>query len=140
MPFVIASTWGVERPDDRDLQFWLLQTGRRGLDWRREDERTFTLKSRDLPFLDLMFERVYRTRGDRVREGQTWHTALFDVEAAEVDAEGLRTLRVRFARSPADSQVRFLVDRGGRLSAVPPPAVGETLVLEQAPSTTPFMP
>ena len=140
VPFVIASTWGVERPDDRDLQFWLLQAGRRGLDWHREDEHTFTLRSHDLPFLDLMFERVYRTRGDRVVEGQRWHTALFDVEAIEVDEAGLRAMRVRFSRSPDDPRIRFLVDVEGRLTAVEPPAVGETRAVEQAVSTTPFMP
>jgi hypothetical protein len=50
VPFALANTWGFES-DDEDLEFHLLQVGRRGLRWSRTEERTFEIESLDEPFL-----------------------------------------------------------------------------------------
>jgi hypothetical protein len=134
--FTIHTLWGF-LSDDRDLRFHVLQIGRRGFAWTREDARTFVLESTGRPFLVEPFERVYLSRppepGLTPADGRP-----FSVEALEPEGGGVRRLRLRFD-DPPDARCRFLVDRGGRLVAIEPPAVGATIAIEAA-AHAPFTP
>lgn len=138
VPFAMASTWACES-DDLNLRFWILQTGRRGLEWSREDERTFVFESLDRPFFGDPFESVYRTDPEPPAEGTQWRTDLFTVTALAVDEAGLRRIRVRLERAP-DERFRFLVPRAGRLTAIDPPQVGGSLELPAVERSMPFWP
>lgn len=126
--FTLASAW-LHGADDHDLGFWTMQNERRGLRWTRTGERSFELESSDGPFLEGMFERVYRASESPPARGTTWHARAFDVEAVRVDDEGLRAIRVTTPESLDAPRYRFLVPRAGRLVSIDPPAVGETTVL-----------
>jgi hypothetical protein len=134
-----GATWAAER-EDRDLRFWSLQQGRRGLRWRRIDARSFELVSLDRPFLDLPFESVLLSRPLAPRQGERWRRSAFEVAATEVDGHGLRTLRFTCQRDLDDARNRFLVWRQGRWVHVPPPAIGQELVLPPVEPLLPFLP
>lgn len=131
VPFVIHTTWGIEN-DDHDLTFRVLQGGRRGIEWTREDERSCTFTALgERPFLDDPFEYVYRSHELDAVPGTIWQVEVFQVEAVDVDERGLRSIRVRFDESLDTPRYRFLVDRDGRLTSIAPPAVGETIVVPE---------
>jgi len=140
IPISMASTLAIEAGDE-NLRVWLMQTGRRALEWKRVDERTFELASRDHPFLTDMFEIVYLAEPVDPVVGATWDTELFTVTALEFDDEGgLLRFRWQFADDLDPVRSRFLVPRDGRLTAIEPPAVGETLTLESVVPQNPFTP
>ncbi len=139
VPFAMASTWAIET-DDTNLRVWPLQLGRRGLLWRRTGERSFVLESLDEPFLTQVFESVYRTSVDPPAVGTRFTTSLFDALVVAVDAAGLRAVRFDL-RDPVDApHHRFLASRGGRLVALAPPDLGETLRLDALEPPHPFVP
>ncbi|MHC4698582.1 MAG: hypothetical protein ACYTFA_17765, partial [Planctomycetota bacterium] len=120
-------TWAIESAD-HNVRFWPMQTGRRGVRWTRVDQRTFDLESLDKPFLTGLFESVFLTTRTP-KPGDTFQTALFNVEVIDVDDTGLRRFRVYCPDSLDSSHYRFLVPRAGRLTAIPAPAIGESVVL-----------
>jgi hypothetical protein len=139
VPLALLPTWVIET-DDLNVRFWPMQTGRRGLRWTRLDERTFDLTSLGRPFLTDLLERLFLTRRGLPTPGATWKTALFAVEAIDVDEDGLRRFRVS-CPDPLDSpRYRFLVVRHGRLVHIAPPAVGETVIIPPAIPPHAFVP
>jgi hypothetical protein len=139
IPFTIHTTWGFES-DDHDLTFRLIQAGKRGFLWTREDDRTVTFEVLgERAFLDDPFEYLYRSDDFDASPGTAWDAGLFTVESVRADEHGLRTIRVRFERSLDTPAYRFLIYRDERLTAIAPPAVGETLRIEPAdPGNLPF--
>jgi len=131
VPFALGATLAAET-GDLALRVRVLQMGRRGLNWTREDERTFLIESLDEPFLTHIMEGVFLAGEPPPAEGTTWRTPLFVAEAAKVDAGELRAIRFRLNRPIHDPGLRFLADRDGRLVAVEPPAVGETIRIPRA--------
>ena len=137
VPFAIQTTYAFES-DDPDVTFRTIQAGRRGLVWTREDERTCTFEALgERAFVDDPFEIVYLSGELDTTPGTIWDEGTFTVESVAADERGLRTIRVRFDASLDTPQYRFLVHRDGALRAVDPPAVGETLRLEEV-SDPPF--
>lgn len=139
IPFAMASTWGVESAD-RQVRFWPIQCGRRGLEWTRTDDRTLRLRSLDAPFLDSPFEIVYLTDRTPPRVDDVWRTGLFEARAVEVDDAGLRTVELTFERSLDDPALRFLVPEEGRLVAITPPRPGQTRRIETFVPANPMLP
>jgi len=120
-------------------RFFPLQMGRRGLEWERVDPRTFDLTSRDEPFLEVFFEDLFVSSRATPAVGTRWRAAAFEVEALELDGEGLRKIRVRWDEALERGPL-FLAWRDGRLRPLEPPAVGETLTLERVERLMPFFP
>ncbi len=139
VPLAPLATW-LFLTGDRNVRFWPMQFGRRGLRWTRVDERTFDLESLDEPFLVDVFEGVLLSSRSTPPEGSRWQTALFNVEALRVDERGLRTVRIVLDRPLDEARLRFLTWRDGKLRAVPPPRIGETSTLATVPRLSPFMP
>jgi hypothetical protein len=137
--FALPATWGGETQDEA-LAIHALQLGRRGLSWTRVDARTFELESLDEPFLETVFERLYRVEEGAPEPGTRWRGPRFTVEALERDAAGLRRLRVRLDRSLDDPTVFFLAAGGPGVVRVDPPAVGETVEIPTWVSDRPYLP
>jgi hypothetical protein len=131
VPFSLGAVWALE-PGDPDLRIRVLQMGRRGLAWVREDDATFLLRSEDEPFLTHPMEGVFLASSDPPPAGARWRTPAFTAEAVEVDPRGLRAVRFRMHRSLDDPHVRFLIERRGELVSIAPPKVGETIVVPRA--------
>jgi len=138
VPFTVGTAWALE-PGDPELRIRVLQMGRRGFDWVREDDLTFVLRSRDEPFLTHPMEGVFMAPGHAPPLGTRWRTPAFTAEAAEVDAEGLRAVRFRMQRSLDDPRIRFLVERQGVLVSIAPPKLGETIVVPRAVPQSPLV-
>lgn len=125
------STWVIET-QDLQVRFWPMQFGNRGVFWTRIDDNSFELQSADEPFLGNMFEIVFLTESSIPAPGTKFETALFTVEIVEVNDRGVTTFRVRCRESLETPRYRFLVSRQGKLVAVSPPTVGESIQLETA--------
>lgn len=125
----VLSTWAIET-GDRNVRFWPMQYGRRGLEWRRIDERTFELESRDEPFLTGLLEGVFLTSKAPPAMGTRWVTALCGVEATKSDEQGLRAFRVTCPESLDSEHYRFLISQGNRWIRAMPPAVGSSLRID----------
>jgi hypothetical protein len=133
-----ASLGPVWRRESRDLNLRLenLHTAGRAFEWTRESDRVSTLRSLEEPFLTDSLETMYLSPGTSFEVGQRWHSESFEIEATALDADGgLRTLRLRFNGSIDAADLRFLVERDGRLVAIEPPAVGESKIVERSRST-----
>ena len=139
VPLPMGQTWVIET-DDRLARFWPMQSGRRGLRWTRLDERTFELESLDQPFLANIMEKVFLSGRSAPIPGAKWETALFTVEAVETGPDGLRRFRVRCPDSLDAPGYRFLVSPDGRLEAIPPPQVGQAVLIPTAAPFHRFMP
>ena len=126
--------------EEHDARLWPLQLGRRALELTREDERTLVLRSLDEPFLHDPIEALFRSWEDELALGRRWDTALFEVEALELEDDGLRALRLRSAKTIDDPSLALLYWNGARLASVPAPAVGETLTLERCQADSVFLP
>ncbi len=137
--FTLGPTWLVESGDP-EVRFWILQSGARALRWKRTGEREFELETLGRPFLDGPFERVYRTDEIPPPAGTRWTTPLYEVEALETGADGLRRVRVTFARALEDPALRFVRPIEGVLTQIEPPAIGAALELPEAVPTRPFVP
>ena len=127
------TTWHVET-GDRGVRFWPLQLGRRSLAWTRLDATTFELRTepeRGDRWLAGPLEAVFLSAEPAVVAGDTWRTALFEVEAVET-APWFRTARFRFDAPLEDPSFRFLAWSEGRLRRIAPPAIGETVEIPRA--------
>lgn len=133
------STWVVET-GDRDVRFWPMQYGGRGLVWRRIDDRTFELESLDRPFLTHLLESVFLTSGDPPSSGTHWETALFRVDAIDGGTAGLRSIRVSCPESLDTPRYRFLICEKGKLRSVEPPPVGASRVIDAVPARAAQLP
>jgi hypothetical protein len=140
LPFVLTPTWWAESGRD-DVRFTIFMMSRRGLEWMRESDRTCIIRSTGTPFLSSIFETVYRSDAEPPRPGEVLSTTLFDVEPHEIDATGLRAVRLRFHRSLDSPGLHFLVpDSRGSLSPSPVPPVGATIVLPEPAPTVAWSP
>ncbi len=137
--FALPSTWAAESAD-RELAFWPVQIGRRGLRWTRVDDRTLEFETLDEPFLEGLFEIVYLAEPVALEPGRRWRTPLFEIEATKVEQGHLRAIRLTLDVSAADEHLRYLVSHAGSYVHQPPPAIGETLVIESAPPMRPLLP
>jgi hypothetical protein len=135
-----GTVWHFRTGEER--RFFSMQMGRRGLGWTRVDERTFDLTSLDEPFLQAFFEPLFLSSRAPPAPGTRWTAAAFEVEALEVDDEGLRTIRVRWngPLEESDGGPRFLAWRDDRLRALAPPAPGDRVQVESAPRLMPWFP
>ena len=139
VPFSFASTWAVET-DDHDVRVHVLHMGRRGLAWRRIDERTFEIESTDEPFLTEPFEVVYLAPDGPPAAGTRFDRDPFDVTVLAAEERGVRSFRVVLDEPIDPLRHRFLLPREGRLVAVPAPAPGETTILPAIVPPHPFVP
>ncbi|MCG6964496.1 MAG: hypothetical protein LJE95_14660 [Acidobacteria bacterium] len=140
LPFVLTSTW-LGETGRRDVRFSILQMGRRGLEWTREDDRTCKIRTTGDPFLTNVFESVYRSGPRMPAVGQVFTTPLFTLEVNEAEATGPRTLRLHFNRSLDAPDLRFLApDKSGRLVPVTAPPVGVTTRLPEPVRVSPLLP
>ena len=137
--FTLGPTFGFES-EDHELAFHLLQIGSRPLRWTRIDESSFELESLGSPFLQGMFERLYRTTAAVPALGSRWVGAGFEVEATAVEDGGLRAVRVRLDAALDTPRYRFLVPEAGRFVAVDPPPIGQSLELPAPTATIPLLP
>lgn len=137
--FGLPATW-LGETGDREVAFWPLQTGRRGLSWTRLDEQSFELTSLDEAFVAGMLECVYLTSDDPIEVGRRWELPLFEVEVLAITAGLPQKLRFRLRTSLDSPHLRYLVAKGGRLVQHNPPAIGETILLESAAPLRPFLP
>jgi hypothetical protein len=131
-----GTVWNFRKGERR--RFFSMQLGRRGLEWTRVDARTFELETNDEPFFRALFEELFQSSRAVPAVGTRWTTAAFEVEALEVDNEGLRRFRVVW-NEPLES-VRFLAWSDGRLRTVQPPAVGQDLYVERVEPLLPWFP
>jgi hypothetical protein len=136
--FTLAATWHAEVDDD-SVRFALLQCGPRALRWTRTDERAFEFESLGRCFLDLPFERVYRS-DEHLEPGMRWRTPDFEVEALAVDDGCLRRFRVTLDRSLDDPSLRFVRPIEGVLRPIAPPAIGASIELAEVVPTLPYVP
>jgi hypothetical protein len=132
MTLAPLSTWAVET-GDAEVRFRPVQGGVRALRWRRESENACTFQSRDEPFLELPFERLFRTHDDAPSAGSSWTSGPITFRVAAVDERGVRALSLEAPGSLDDPRYRFLVPSAGRWVHQPPPRVGESLDLPRAP-------
>ena len=137
--FALGATWHGAGGDPA-VQFSLLQNGPRPLRWTRLSEFEFELESLGKPFLSGPFEFVYLAREEELRVPPPARTSLFEVRAEPHPSGELRKLRFTFERSLDDPALRFVAPSNGRLSRVPPPAVGETVELPAPVPALPFVP
>jgi hypothetical protein len=132
--FSMAGTWTFATRD-LDVRFATLQMGRRPLRWTRDDERTMTFESLGAPFVRDPFEIVYRAPRGVPVEGALVTMPSFQLEVVETaPGGGVRRVRARWPEPPDDARFRFLVPRDGRLVHVPPPRIGESIELPEAPA------
>ena len=117
---------------DRDVRFWPMQYGRRSIEWTRVDDRTFTLRTLDHPFGLGPIETVFLSDLTPPAPGTTWPMPGFSVTAVDSDRDGLKTIQVRLDEPMDSPRYRFLAPDNGRLISLPPPAVGESIVLAPA--------
>ena len=139
LSLTMATTWSVIH-QDRDTQFFPLQLGRRGLIWKRIDDRTMTLTAVGPPFLANRFERLFVSPRTTIVQGATYRTTAFTVTAEEVEPEGIRTIRLKLDRDIDDPANQFLAWDGKRLSRTKPPAAGTSVQLPEVPKQHPFSP
>jgi hypothetical protein len=131
LPGSLGPLWRRES-EDLDLRFEMLHVSGRAFEWTREDERTFSMRSLEDPFLSRAMESLYRTPGDSLELGQRWLSESCVVEAIALEPDGgLRAIRVRFDRSLDAPELRFLIEREGRLSVIAPPKIGESITVER---------
>ena len=136
--------WWRAKSDDRDVRFWTIQMGRRGLAWTGVDERTFDLASTSEPFLAHPFEPVFLSTTATPAVGTRWRTALFEATAlrtrSPAEGGGLDAIRLRFDRPIDDPRLRFLAWDGARMSSVAPPRPGERKDLAPVARRSLFLP
>ncbi len=108
-----------------------LQMGRRPLRWHRDGERSMTLTSLGVPFLDHRYEKLFWT--SIPPPGKVFHTVSFDATVLESDARGVRSVRLDFHEALDSAACRFLAWQDGGLRRIAPPAVGETIDLPEVP-------
>ncbi|MGQ9649729.1 MAG: hypothetical protein ACUVXJ_06445 [Phycisphaerae bacterium] len=127
------ATWTVIHKDP-GTRIHLLQMGRRGLLWHREDDRRITLTSLGAPFGDQRFERLFRT-GRPVEPGMIHcRTSAFAAIPLDVEPNGVRRVLLEFDRSLDDDVYQFIVWQEGRFARTSPPQIGETREVSEIPS------
>lgn len=130
LAITMLATWAVTH-DDHGTQVHMLQMGRRGLEWRREDGRRMTLTWRGTPVGDQRFEQLFRT-GRRAETGRIhYRTSAFAAVPLDVEACGTRTVMLEFDRDLDDPEYQFIVWNGRRFVRIRPPRVGETLEIAE---------
>ena len=118
---------------DPAVRIHALQAGQRALSWRRTKKNSLVFESREAPFLGSPFEKVFLTRpaGEAARGGRRWERAGFRVDASADDRGRIGSLHLELESSADDPRWRFLVWQDGRLTHLPPPAVGDSLELSR---------
>ena len=137
--FGAQGTWAFET-GDRRTRWHSLQFLGRGLEWTRIDDRTMDFKSLGEPFAAGVFETVFVSTALPPEVGQRWRTVSFEVEAREVGAKGLRTVRLTFDRPVDDGHPVFLTWTEDRLGRIEAPPVGEPYTLVPAPPLIDYVP
>ncbi len=140
MQTLMPLTAWIALTGDREVRFWPLQIGRRGLVWRRIDAQTFDLESTDRPFFTNAFEGVFRSADESDPVGRTWSTSVFTAEVLARDATGVRSLRFRFEDELERPGLHFLTWRDGAFRQVSPPAVGAERILAEVAPLAPLLP
>jgi hypothetical protein len=133
----MSATWGVAHSDGSTYVF-PLQMGRRPVVWKRDGPRTMTLTSRGTPFLDHRLERIFRTTDAAPAQGTSFSSPAFTASALAVEPTGIRTVRLEFKQDLDNPSYRFLVWQGGRMTAIKPPAVGQSMELPEVRALSPF--
>lgn len=139
LSLTMATTWSVLQ-HDRDTEFFPLQFGRRGLIWKRIDDRTMTLTAVGPPFLANRFERLFVSPRATLLQGAGYRTSAFTAVAEVVEPEGIRTVRIVFDNGIDDPDNRFLAWDGQRLVRKAPPAAGESVEVPELLPLHPFSP
>lgn len=135
----IKGFWSVEMKDT-GVRFWPMQFGRRAVRWRRIDERSFELESAGKPFMTGVLEEAYLSSKRPIAPTTRWRTPLFSVGEIEPSGNGLRSFRVSCSESLDNPRIRFLTYRHGRMRALPPPPIGQSIDLPAVVPPMPFMP
>lgn len=117
-----ATWWGLG--GDAAVRWYPLQAAPRAIAWSRSSETAFAIETRDEPFLEAPFERVYRTR--EFQGAREWRAPGMVVRGTADERGELRRLEFELDRSLDDPSVRFLLFDGTRLARTAAPAIGET--------------
>lgn len=126
------ATWAVMH-DDAGTRIHLVQMGRRGLQWHRQDDRRMTLTSLGTPLGDQRFERLFRT-GRPVEPGTIhYRTSAFAAIPLDVESTGVRRVLLEFDRSLDDAVYQFILWENGRFVRASPPRIGETRTIHEIP-------
>jgi len=134
----MMATWAVVHDDD-GTNIHMMQMGRRGLAWHREDGRRMTLTARGTAFGDQRFESLFCT-GRQPKTGEVlYRTSAFRAIPLEVEADGIRKVLLEFDHDLDDDVYQFLVwDKDkARFIRIRPPRIGETIEIPETPS--PFL-
>jgi hypothetical protein len=130
----MMATWAVTHDDD-GTRIHMMQMGRRGLEWHRQDGRRMTLTARGTAFGDQRFERLFCT-GHPAQAGQVhYRTSAFTAIPLEVEPNGVRRVLLEFDHDLDDDAYQFLEwDRNQNcFIRIPPPRIGETVEIPEIP-------
>lgn len=133
--------------DDPDVRFWSLSFSREGVAFRRTGEHLFELTTTGAPFFSGLFASVFLTADVELEVGARWTNEVMTVRALEIREGRPTRVEVELRTSLDDPRVRFLRWRPGREGGpagrwvhVPPPAIGQEVVVQAVPSPLPFLP
>ncbi len=133
----LSATWGVTY-NDLDTYVFPLQMGRRAVRWNRDGPNSMTLTSRGAPFTDHRLERIFCTSTRAPGPGTVFRGPEFEATVLVTEPAGFHAVRFEFKRNLDDPSYRFLAWREGRMTAIRPPAIGQTVELPEVPSLSPF--
>jgi len=139
LALMMLPTWTVLH-EDPGVSFYSLQMARRPWGWRREGARSLVLSYGPPPLLAHRYELLFRTSVTPPEVGTVFETAAFKATVLEIDAEGIRQVRLDFPHDLGQSSYRFLLwyDKALRKTSPPPP--GETVHYEAAQPIHTFAP
>jgi hypothetical protein len=139
LALTILPTWTVLH-DDPGVSFYSLQMARRPWGWRRDGERTVVMSYGPPALLAHRYERLFRSTVTPPAVGTVFETAALKATVLEIDAEGIRRVRLELPHDLDDPSYHFLLWEDGRLRKTSPPPIGETAHYEAAKPVRAFAP